>query len=535
MVTKTGLLRIPTTLIKDVESLKKQLSITNPEYESAKRFSRFGTNVPKILYFFDIDPSDRTILVPRNIELPEFDFSTVVDNTSMGREIKGIETLQDSPLRLRDYQEEFINDEVIPNLGISDLTFIMKCGTGKTIVGLYTALLRKRNTLIVCSTNNQIDQYLKNKPLFPAHTISRLLSSEKNTVSDIILTTYDMLSDAKFDEAFFSQFGHIICDETHRVGAPTYNGIFKKAICHYRTAMTATYRRKDGMEKILKVHTGKILELKKEMEKVIVFPVRTGSTIDLKKHRTVESRSTNFKYCSVYTEYLVKDKVQGTQYDVFITEKKPGELVGKIGNETVFLHEKFHKIYRYTGISMASIDTGITEDEQRNKSMIYVIQQLTKAGRVVIAISRRKEILYKYSKELDALGITNGVVASDKAQDYKEFCKSRGRTTLEETQYAYNEASVILGIDKIAQEGMDVDRADTVILLHPIRDVEQVTGRVQREFTGKKKPIFIYPLDDIAPYDSYYSGKDGARKMFISLEHTLYKTISINEFLKLIA
>ena len=55
----------------------------------------------------------------------------------------------------------------------------------------------------------------------------------------------------------------------------------------------------------------------------------------------------------------------------------------------------------------------------------------------------------------------------------------------------YNESNLILGINKLAEEGMDVPKFDTLIYLHLIKDVEQSIGRILREYDGKKNLLLF--------------------------------------------
>ena len=86
---------------------------------------------------------------------------------------------------------------------------------------------------------------------------------------------------------------------------------------------------------------------------------------------------------------------------------------------------------------------------------------------------------------------------SDKDADYKKYCAKLGRTVKEQEHYIFNETRVILGIDKLAQEGMDAPLFDTLFFLHPIRDIEQAIGRILREAENKKNPVGLWLVDKV--------------------------------------
>lgn len=63
----------------------------------------------------------------------------------------------------------------------------------------------------------------------------------------------------KLPEGFWNSFGLIITDEVHRIGAPKWNDIVPKFSASYRLGVSATPRRKDGMEPVFFSHIGMVL------------------------------------------------------------------------------------------------------------------------------------------------------------------------------------------------------------------------------------------------------------------------------------
>ena len=145
-------------------------------------------------------------------------------------------------------------------------------------------------------------------------------------------------------------------------------------------------------------------------------------------------------------------------------------------------------------------------------------------------LSKRIDQLYYLGKLLNRYGIANAVFVSDKDPEYKKYCERQGRTVQEQEHYAFNETRVILGIDKLAQEGMDAPLFDTMLFLHPIRDIEQGIGRILREAENKKPPVGFYLIDKINSYhNTFYAKKAGAQRMFLDLGHNVTRELNLSE------
>jgi len=536
-----ALLRVEASNIKDVKGLLALLCIKNPEYNEARRRSRFA-NVKEYNYYYDIDESTKSIFLPRNIPDRFFKNPQYKDNRSTGKLIeKGI---SDS-FKLRPYQEPFIYGEGYVmdciNAGETDLTYIVQCGDGKTILGLYTAYMLQTNALIIVPTHQLATQWFDSaKEFFPDWTCG-MYDDSKKTLYDLTITTYDLMSDKRFDLKFFSQFGITEFDEVHRIGADTYSLILSKTCTKFRISLTATFRRKDGTEEVLKYHCGKSLVLDRPRKKAVVIPLRTGISIDLRKYRTLDKRCTPLKQLSEYEEVNWRDNTDKRR-DVILTKKfkDPKEkwafkCQDSTTKEEFTVYEERDRLYRYAGISMAAIDSAIITIEERNAIILELIILCSKTGRKPIVLSKRKEILYTLCDRLLEAGIEGvGVICSKKAKDWRDYVKNTfGVTDLDEYEkHVLENCSIILGIDKIAKEGMDVDTADTLIFIHPEKDIEQAVGRILREGPNKREPLVFYPLDSISPYQNYYYGPDGAKKMFSRLHHKIFPEMGLAQFKK---
>jgi superfamily II DNA or RNA helicase len=530
-----SLLRVSADNIKSLPELCKILTVKNSDFALSKKRNRF-TQAQEEFLFFELDEAKRQVLIPRNIPDSYFKNPEKEVFTSSGVSVnKGI-----APnFALWDYQEQYLGGangiyQMIKK-GASDLVYLIQCGDGKTICGLHTAYTLQKNAIIIVPTHQLATQWINAiKEFFPEWTYG-MYDDKKKEIFDFTITTYDLMADKKFDMDFFRQFGITLFDEVHRVGASTYAAVLSKTCTEYRISLTATFRRKDGTHTVLEYHCGKIVPLIRPRKKAHVVPLLTGISLNLKKYRLRDKRCTPFAQLAEYEEVWWR----AGDVDVLILDKK--KLFGgwqMIVQEVItttqhtLSENEAGRLYRYQGISMAGIDTAVSEDPERIMLLFELIKACYERGRSPIVLSKRKELLYTLSDMLLDAGITDvGVICSKKAKDWQAYVKEKfSVTNFDEYEEQALTKRIILGIDRLAKEGMDVKSADTLIMAHPDKDPEQAVGRILREKFGKKDALCFYLLDAIAPYQNFYHAPDGAKKMFKKLEHTILPEMTFEQF-----
>lgn len=549
------MIEVPVASLRgNYQELLKSLTVNNPEYKNARFFGKgfVKKSIPRKLFFFRLNQKNKSIFLPRGMDSKYFNLDSAKFNLSLGRKIGTGH--QPGTIKLRAHQEKYMEEVVYPyitdreaNYGEEELDILMNCycGSGKTFLSEYMASIYGRNT-VVCVTIKKIgNQFIQTcKDLFPEWTVGWY---DGKTDFDITIGTYALFSQDRFDEKFFSNFGHIILDEFHRAGADTYNAILEKAPCKYRTSLTATFRRKDGLHKILKFHAGKILEMEKNEQMATIYPVRTGTEVNEEVFRGVGRFSIKPDKLAVYSEVAIKCKSTKKELDRgLITGIKGAGADGSILFDIESYISKQKESYDTSDvnvfplgiISLPMIDTEISEMEERTDIAMELIRQCYKDGRRTVILSKRKEQLYKLSKRLKRYGIPNAVVISEQDADYKKFCADNGKTVAEYREWVNNSSKIILGIDKLAEEGMDVPLFDTLLYLHPVKDIEQSIGRILRpnpegHTPPKKHPVAFYFLDKVTPYQKAWNAKEGAKKMFIELGHSVKPEQTIDQLKEL--
>ena len=163
-------------------------------------------------------------------------------------------------VEVRDYQKDSV-DAFLSSGGYG--TIVLPCGSGKTIVGIETAVRLKTNTLILCPNVSSVHQWIRellDKTTLTEDQIGEY-SGEKKTIKPVTVCTYQVLTyrtkNEKAEETdpvypHFSLFsdnnwGLVIYDEVHMLPAPVFR-MTAELQSIYRLGLTATLIREDGRE-----------------------------------------------------------------------------------------------------------------------------------------------------------------------------------------------------------------------------------------------------------------------------------------------
>lgn len=97
---------------------------------------------------------------------------------------------------------------------------VLPCGSGKTLVGILAMVMAKRRTMVVCSTVEQVSQWLRQicqwthlqkSDVYLYSSNSSRVASSKLQNSAVIITTYQKLSKS-VKQAGLAENGKRLCD-----------------------------------------------------------------------------------------------------------------------------------------------------------------------------------------------------------------------------------------------------------------------------------------------------------------------------------
>ena len=459
----------------DLESIKKDLTLPNPEYAAVRRFGKgkwYKKVEPNICYLRKVGD---------NYILPRYYFG----EPTFGKDIsKGRNLSCTFNIKLRDYQEEFCkqNPNILKKTGI---LFEAPCGSGKTLMAIWFSSLIGKQTLILVPTYYLAKQW-KARLTETSDASVIILNSLDEAIpfdKDFTIVVMDLFSRRTFPESFIKNIGHVVLDEAHRVGAETYLPILDQLPAIHRTALTATFRRADGVHKVLAFHFGEHFKMESRFPRPSVYSIDTGVYIRnlVSKNRPYEKFLDFMDFLEVpYTE--TKSSIEFVNSLDILQSRLEGLYKSGRYNKSEY-KDISSCLKKGSDIPYTTIDSYLNDHSGRRKLAIRVIQKCLDSGRTILFLSKRKDTLKSLHKYFAA---------------YRPMLIISETSSLKpaEEEYLQKECRLIFGVTQLAKEGLDNDRLDTLIIHLPIKDTEQAIGRISRLRPDKKPPVAFYLLDN---------------------------------------
>jgi len=475
-----------------VTQIQEDLTLPNPEYANMKRFGKgrfYKTVSPHICYLKKIGDS---YIIPRY-------YFGEVRRTSIDERIPGRNLTSSHHIKLRDYQEEFINANEDTIRSTTGLIIEAPCGHGKTLKGIWLAFLRGKQTMVLVPTYYLAQQWKERIEEFTDASVVILRSTDKEVPldSDFTIVVMDLLTCRQLPKELIKNIGHVILDEAHRVGAEVYLPILDEVPAMYRTALTATFRRNDGVHKILKYHFGEHIKMDNRFPKPAIYAIRTGVKVSgvLSKNKPHE----HFKKFLDGLGHPYNETSGAIQLQVTdaLRDEVEEQLKAKLVTKTAY-REIVSSLKRTSEMSYSVLDTYLSEHCGRRKLIIKLIQKCLDAGRTILFISKRKDVLkslHRYFEKYRPMLIVSET--NDRSEEDNKFLQE--------------ECRLVFGVTQLTKEGLDIDRLDTIVFHLPMKDTEQAIGRISRLCEGKKFPLGLYLLDDCPITYAVYNN---AKKFF---------------------
>ncbi|AYV78283.1 MAG: superfamily II DNA or RNA helicase [Edafosvirus sp.] len=329
--------------------------------------------------------------------------------------------------------------------------------THNTTMALYMACALGLKTLVVVHKSFLQDQWYDRAQFFTNARIGLIRSKKKDVKhKDIVIGMIHSISMIDYDMKLFDEFGLVIYDECHHVAARIFSKALYKTGANYTLGLSATPYRGDGLTKVINWYLGDMMYREtKKINKLVVAKI--------------------FNYQS--------------DSDLFVEKKR--WVAGKI--------RPF----------MPTMITNLTLIPERNKFIIDIINNLRKyPERKTLILSGRidhleylKNEVDKYIKEEEE----KGIILENECKTYYYI----GKLKQAQRREAEQNADILFASYAMAEEGLDIDRLNTIILATPQKNVEQAVGRIMRKILKKEdtKPLII----DIADYLSRFKEQSKRR------------------------
>ncbi len=323
-----------------------------------------------------------------------------------------------------------------------------KTGFGKTVIGVAIALALGRKTLITVTKEDIAEQWLESiAMLSPDVTVGRIQGNKVDIDHPFVISMIQSLcKQDRYPKEIFESFGLFEVDEVHRMGAEQFSQAAWNIPAKLRLGLSATPRRKDGRAIVFQAHIGPVMV-------------------------TAKQKSLGFFVYRVASGWYCPRK------NAFNPDTNQWEQV---------------RIPHVKGKTM-HLAKMLAGTKSRNEIICRFIQASRAKDRTVIV----------FSETLAHLDTLKDMCFSD--YGISEYSMAKYVGGLSKTARAEAlEKPVLFATYKYCSEGTDIPWADTMVLGMPRSDVEQIVGRILREYPDKKLPTVLDILDNDSPVFSSY-------------------------------
>lgn len=420
---------LPPALINRVRRLA---AFQNPEFYQRQALRRPIAGTPRIIYL--AEDTEHHVALPRGCtaELAKLAHDAGIPLAIDDKRHLGAPLSVSFQGALTDIQTRALSTLSAEDTGV----LVAPPGAGKTVIAIALIAKRARNTLVLVHRRPLLDQWRSQLGLFLGmgqEEIGEISGTRKRANGRLDVAMLQSLLHDKGVDDLVAQYGHVIVDECHHIPAVTFDRVISEATARYVTGLTATPRRRDGRDPIIRMQLGP-------------------------------------------TRFQVSAKFQATT--------RPFRHVLIVRNTNFTGHELGEDPM------IAQLYAALASDARRNELIIGDVVATIREGRSPIVLTERREHvafladrLQRYAKNLFVL--TGGNSEKLRRDLFRRMA-----------QIPDDEPRVIVATGKFVGEGFDDAKLDTLFLTLPVSwkgTVEQYVGRLHRLHSGKKEVrVFDY-------------------------------------------
>lgn len=420
-----------------VETVRKELTMPNPEYGKKQRMGLWTGNTEPQIYLYYVD--GEILVIPCGAGKLLWPY---LEEAEISQDLADNGTIEyPGSIPLYEYQQAAV--EAMKEAGNGILK--SPCGSGKTQMGIALAAVLRRKTLWVTHTNDLLEQsYSRAAQYFPKNILGKIAAGKVQIGSHITFATVQTLSKIDLEKHKYT-WDAVIVDECHRVaGTPSSVKMFYKVLsslaARYKYGLSATVHRSDGMIKSTFAVIG-------DVRYTVPEEAVSEKTIKVQVIR----KDTGIQICR---ECLDID----------------GTLI-------------YQKLIPY-----------LTENRKRNHGIIMDL--IANAGNYNLILSDRLEHLRELREMLpEELKLSSAMI------DGKMTSKKARSERIQAIEDMRNgKKHYLFASFSLAKEGLDIPRLDRLYMTTPKKDYAVVTqsiGRIARKFEGKHSAVCYDYVDDI--------------------------------------
>jgi len=313
---------------------------------------------------------------------------------------------------------------------------------GKTVIAAWLIAQRRVNTIVLVHRRQLMEQWVDRLSTFlglPMKAIGRIGGGKKKPTGMVDVALIQSLVRKGVVDDLVGEYGHLVVDECHRLSAPSFEQVARRAKAKFVTGLSATVTRKDGRHPIIFMQCG---------------PVRYR--VDAKKQTYLHPFAHTVVVCP--TGF----------YPTRPAESDP--------------RGQFRQLYEE-----------LVENVPRNRIICKNVIETVREGRSPLVLTERTNHLERLAEML-ATEVRHLIILRG-GMDRKELATVMAHlSTIPD-----NEERVLLATGRYIGEGFDEARLDTLFLTLPVSwrgTIAQYAGRLHR-LHDRKREVRIYDYADL--------------------------------------
>lgn len=424
------------------EQLTRELTVPNPDYQTALRLGRPTYGIKKHLMLYRVENNE--LILPRGMAMRVWarrpNGAVSHDRTQTCKPVD----YPRSAIALRDYQARAAATVLQSKIPQGVIT--MPCGAGKTETGLYILSRLRQPALWITHTKDLVEQTTqraRERLGLDGPELGVIGAGERRPGTHLTVATVQTLYRMDLDD-IAHLFGAVIVDECHRVvhnpeKASMFAAVLEQLPAKYRYGLTASEHRGDGLEDTIYQVLG---------EKI------TG--VD----QAVLDAAGN----------VVTPAVQPVYTDFTYT---PAPREERIDTQRLLRH--------------------MCRDEDRSLLLYSYLENEILDGHTCLVLAQSLALLEQLHERAQRAGHPTAFIsgASKRAERAAALAGMKAGTL-----------RCLFATYQLAKEGLDIPRAGRLFLASPVRDsviVQQSVGRIMRPAEGKTDALVYDFVDRAVP------------------------------------
>jgi superfamily II DNA or RNA helicase len=324
------------------------------------------------------------------------------------------------------------------------------CGGGKTILAIEQICRANVKTLVIVHKKFLVNQWRKRLSQFSNARIGimqgKILDVENK---DVVIGMLKSVATKEYDPAIFREFGMVVIDECHHMGAPIYCRALPRIMCSRMLGLSATPKRKDGLSKVFHWWMGPTLHYE---------PMRENSRVKVRKW-LFSSKHETFKQ---YWTWVPKSRRKGPNYTKILA------ALVELKERNKFIVDRIVECFKTRGAKILVLS-----------SRLVHLKKLKKMLRIRLAAESAKlieaERMFR-ADGFDDLADECAMLNCPMVRKSAYYVGGMSEMELEKSEMA----DIIFATDQMAEEGLDIPGLNKLFLTSPKKDVVQSVGRILR-------------------------------------------------------